>query len=310
MPLFKCTACKSTPYKVVKYVLDKQKVGAISSQYLDDNRSYARQFTETVRAWGKLPTYESRKYYHAKLSFDPGDNPENGGKLTIALADKIARRLARRFWPGHEVVIVTHIDKTHIHVHFIVNAVSIETGKMLHISDKDYRFQKDYVNQFAKKCGLSALDWREATRKKREKERTDSTKDAQTVAEERIRARGGECWKDELRAIIDEAKQGATDRKAFEQTLAQNEVVLSRNTVQTISYIYKNHKAVRGNKLGDAYTPQAVDIALHENSRCVQAEQVPVRKPGLGDLIGAAESKKTAREASRLTRRQKIEQER
>ncbi|HEL1741448.1 TPA: relaxase/mobilization nuclease domain-containing protein [Streptococcus suis] len=34
-------------------------------------------------------------------------------------------------WKGHEVLIATHIDKGHIHTHFIVNSVNYENGHKL-----------------------------------------------------------------------------------------------------------------------------------------------------------------------------------
>ena len=37
----------------------------------------------------------------------------------------------RQAWKGHEVLIATHIDRGHIHTHFIVNSVNFEDGHKL-----------------------------------------------------------------------------------------------------------------------------------------------------------------------------------
>ena len=39
--------------------------------------------------------------------------------------------LYTKAWKGHEVLIATHIDKGHIHTHFIVNSVNYENGHKL-----------------------------------------------------------------------------------------------------------------------------------------------------------------------------------
>ncbi|WP_407932097.1 relaxase/mobilization nuclease domain-containing protein, partial [Campylobacter sp.] len=47
-------------------------------------------------------------------------NPEQAHKNAVELAEHT------KAWKGHEVLIATHIDKGHIHTHFIVNSVNYE----------------------------------------------------------------------------------------------------------------------------------------------------------------------------------------
>lgn len=221
MPIVKNRACKSSPDKVLCYVTDTAKALLVFSRNLNDEISYARQFRNTTRMWNKAQAYESRKYYHAVLAFAREDNWENGGNLTPELAKEIAEQYAAYCWPGHEVVIAIHIDRGHVHAHFIINSVSIQTGEMLHISDKQYRREKDLANKLSRPYGLSTIDWRRAKQKKRQAEKEGSTKYSDTVAEQRIRDRGGDVWKDELREIIDAVKEEADTRQAFETLLAE-----------------------------------------------------------------------------------------
>lgn len=288
MPIFICNGCKSTPNKVLKYVLDKKKATLVRTINLDDGRSYAQQFYETALVWDKPTGYDTRKYYHAKLSFDIRDNAEYGGALTPMLAMRIANRLARELWMSHEAVMAAHTDKAHIHVHIIINAVSLETGKMLHINDAEYRKQKDRANTLAAEYGLSAIDWREATQKRRQAEKDGSTKFSKTVAEQRIRNRGGEVWKDALREIIDTAKESTDNSEDFIKLLAEQGVNLSRSTSKTISYVFGEHPAVRGNRLGEKYTAEAIRAALMANREGVQKQH-----SGLDTLIDSAEQKKS-----------------
>ena len=68
LPLFKGSGCKSTPDKVLNYIMDSRKATLISSLNLDDSRSYSKQFHETAQLFNKGDRFDERKYYHCKLS--------------------------------------------------------------------------------------------------------------------------------------------------------------------------------------------------------------------------------------------------
>ena len=61
-----------------------------------------------------------------------GDDIEDE-HITPEQAHKNAIELAKNTeaWKGHEVLIATHIDRGHIHSHFIVNSVNYENGHKL-----------------------------------------------------------------------------------------------------------------------------------------------------------------------------------
>ena len=66
-------------------------------------------------------------FYHMVQSFPKGE------KVDPTVAHAAALKLAEYF-SGHEVLVCTHTDREHIHSHFIINSVSFETGKKLHIA--------------------------------------------------------------------------------------------------------------------------------------------------------------------------------
>lgn len=66
-------------------------------------------------------------FYHMVQSFPKGE------QVDPAAAHAAAVKLAEYF-DGHEVLVCTHIDRDHIHSHFLVNSVSFETGKKLHLA--------------------------------------------------------------------------------------------------------------------------------------------------------------------------------
>ena len=74
MPLFKCSAGKATPKKVIAYITDKNKAELVSVRNLFEDEDFARQFTDTQNLFGKGKKFDERKYYHIKLSCARQDN--------------------------------------------------------------------------------------------------------------------------------------------------------------------------------------------------------------------------------------------
>lgn len=68
--------------------------------------------------------------HHYYQSFQKDDN------VTPEQAHQIGVELARRMFPNFQVVVATHIDREHIHNHFIVNSCNIVTGQKWHSNKK------------------------------------------------------------------------------------------------------------------------------------------------------------------------------
>jgi len=273
MPLFKGKASKAKPQKGIDYIADPKKAVIVSSQSLDDNENYAKQFKQTCDLFGKGSKSNERKYYHFKLAVDPNDNP------TPEQSHKFAERLAQELFSDYECVIATHNDTDTLHTHIIVNAVSFETGKKLHLNDSAYRNCKDLADKTGAELGFTPLMWREKTATKRRRTKNDISlvhKD-QTNAERNIAKRDFEgiaSWKDALRYAIDEAKTIVTNRAEFEKYLYDNfGVTMPRNTGKTVSFVHPavgENYTVRGAKLGGLYTTSSIDKALSQNKENIE----------------------------------------
>ena len=269
-----CRACKSYAGKAINYITEKKKAERIATHGLDESRSLAQQFIDTAMLHGKGDTYDERKYYHIKISFEPKDRIENGGKLDAELAEKIANEYFEKQYGKHEYILATHTDKGHIHCHAIINAVNFESGKKIQHSNKDLANMKDRVNDVAEKYGVSRFDWKQAVKEKREKAKQERANEAKelTQAEKYIRERHGEewsttSWKETLRKKIDEAKGVCTSRAEFVKYLYDNYgIEMPRNTNKTVSFKHPAvDETVRGVKLGAEYTAESIDRALNEN---------------------------------------------
>jgi hypothetical protein len=271
MPLFKGKAGKAKPKKAIDYITKKDKAVIISSLSMDDSRDYTVQFKETCDLYGKGGGYRERKYYHFKLSPDPADRP------SPQQVHELAERLAYELFSAHECIIATHNDTDTIHSHIIVNAVSFETGRKLHLSigkNGEYAQSKDLADKLGAEMGFTALDWREKVKERYERLDDGSAKERKEMsnAERQIAKRdiqGTESWKDALRQTIDEAKAVCTSRAEFQRYLQDNYgVTMPRSTARTVSFVHPavgENYTVRSAKLGNDYTAASIDEALQLN---------------------------------------------
>lgn len=102
----------------VDYALDRDKTERVCFETaINCGRDTAYEdMTQTARRWGKQNRV--RKGYHVIQSFRPGE-------VTPEQAHAIGAELAQRALGGqYEVVVATHLDRTHLHNHVVFNAVS------------------------------------------------------------------------------------------------------------------------------------------------------------------------------------------
>jgi hypothetical protein len=272
MPLFKGKASKAKPKRAIDYITRPDKAVIISSLSMDDSRGYAEQFRETCDIYGKGSGYDERKHYHFKLSIDRADNP------SPQQSHELAEKMASQLFAAHECVIATHSDTGTIHSHIIVNAVSFETGKKLHMNIKEYQSSKDLADTLGVAMGFTPLDWRTKTAEKLDRifagEAVSTDKKNLSQAERNIEKHGNlnkESWKEALRIAIDEAKAHCIDRVEFERYLIDYyNVIMPRNTKKTISFVHPavgEKFTIRGTKLGADYTTDSIDKALQANKK-------------------------------------------
>lgn len=135
-------------------------------------------------------------FYHMVQSF-----PANEGADPVT-AHAAALKLAEWF-QGREVLVCTHVDRDHIHSHFLINSVSFENGKKLHISEPELTQLRRCNDQVCAEYGLPVF---QSQKKKRVK--------SMSGAEYHTAARG-ESWKFRLMNTIDECMRYAHSREEF-----------------------------------------------------------------------------------------------
>jgi len=75
--------------------------------------------------------------WHGYQSFKPGE-------VTPEEAHRIGMEIAGNLWgKDYEVIVCTHLDKEHIHNHFVINSVSFRTGRKLDAKWQDMARESD-----------------------------------------------------------------------------------------------------------------------------------------------------------------------
>ncbi len=135
-------------------------------------------------------------FYHMVQSF-PKD-----ADIDPRAAHEAARKLAGYF-EGCEVLVCTHTDREHIHSHCIINSVNFETGKKVHIADKQIQALRVRNDQICEELGLPKFQ-------RDEQKRSRGMSNAEYYTADR-----GESWKFELMRVIDECMRYAGNREEF-----------------------------------------------------------------------------------------------
>ena len=107
-----------------------------------------KQMMNTKLSYNKM---DGRLAFHAVQSFKPGEvTPEECHSLGV--------QLAKQMWGNRfEVVVSTHLDKDHLHNHFVVNSVSWADGKKFTNSKKDYQKFKQISDSLCRDNDLSIV---------------------------------------------------------------------------------------------------------------------------------------------------------
>ncbi len=139
--------------RVIDYCLQphKTKVGenVFCTSGVDCVPAYALdQFMATKQAFGKCG---GMFFYHYVQSFSPDE------AVTPQEVNAIGLEFASRAWPGHEVLVATHVDKDHRHNHFVINSVNHETGMKLRQSPKTLESLRRLSDGICAAHGLSVL---------------------------------------------------------------------------------------------------------------------------------------------------------
>ncbi len=114
-----------------------------------DPKTALTQMMNTKLSYNKM---DGRLAFHAVQSFKPRE-------LTPDECHKLGIQLAKQMWGNRfEVVVSTHLDKKHLHNHFVVNSVSWVDGKKYDNKKADIDHFREINDAICKEHGLNVID--------------------------------------------------------------------------------------------------------------------------------------------------------
>ncbi|MEH2941312.1 relaxase/mobilization nuclease domain-containing protein [Lachnospiraceae bacterium KK002] len=138
---------------IINYVTRKEKtIGKkLCSGFNCSIDTAVTEMNMTKELYGKTG---GRTYKHFVQSFSPDE------KITAQQAYQIAKEFTEScpLFSDFEVVYSTHVDKHHIHTHFVVNSVSFLNGHKFSMSKKDLEDMKKLNNKLCLEHGLSVCE--------------------------------------------------------------------------------------------------------------------------------------------------------
>ena len=95
-----------------------------------------------------------RQYKHFIQSFSPDEklSPRSSHELALELIEK------EKLFDGFECLVVTHIDREHLHNHIVVNSVSLADGHKFRYSKRELEGMKSVSDEICLSHGLGVID--------------------------------------------------------------------------------------------------------------------------------------------------------
>ena len=184
-------------------------------------------------------------YFHVIQSFSPNDNvtPEKAHEVGVNFAD---------YFKNYQVLIATHTDKDHIHNHLIVNSVSFEDGKKVHMSNRDLETLKKYSNFLCRHFNLQETPLINSKIK-------DISQNEIAVAQR------GESWKFKLINDIDECMSISNTKDEYIKNMNyKGYEVIWTDTRKYITYITPDRNRCRDRSLHDEkYLKEEMENAIN-----------------------------------------------
>lgn len=146
MAIIKLSSAKISARIGIDYVCNKEKtLGKLISGKDCMPESCYDEFEMVRNSFNKQG---GRTYYHMIQSFAQDDD------ISPEKCHEIGMKMAEHCFPNYQVLVATHIDKKHMHNHFIINSVSHKDGKKMDISPQDLLDIKNYSNRLCRENGF------------------------------------------------------------------------------------------------------------------------------------------------------------
>lgn len=278
MAVIKAVSSKAGIGHAIDYVTKKEKTEEkLVSGLHCEPETVKEEMQATKELWGKT---DGRTYKHYVQSYheDEEITPEQAHKNAVELAEHT------KAWKGHEVLIATHIDKGHIHTHFIVNSVNYENGHKLQWSKHDLKDLKERCNEQSWEQGLHVPEKGKTFAGEVREETVAWSKDTYQLLKQAEQGKVKSYVQDIALAVLD-CKETATSRETFIRLMNERGYGVDwQDSHKYITYTdlareQAGEKAckIRDNKLEKYYNmdfgKESMEHEFERNARTAEAEQ-------------------------------------
>ena len=188
------------------------------------------------------------------------------GETDPATAHEVGVALAQELWGGRfEVVVATHLDKAHLHNHFVVNSVSFADGRRFHRDAACYRAMREASDELCREHGLSVVE-------------SPGRGGARHHAEWRAEREGRPTWRSLVKADVDEAVGRAASMRQFHANLRAMGYDVKVGKDISVRPPGKERFVRLRRNFGDAYSQEGIGARILANSRqrCPSAGRGPL----------------------------------
>lgn len=249
--------------KALKYIMHPAKTESHLITGIDcDTQNAYQDMVSVKRQFNKEAG--GRQFIHFVQSFAPYD------RVTPEIAHEIAVKLSEKL-KGFQVVIATHIDKAHIHNHFIINTVNHETGKKWHQSAEDLQALKDFSDELCHEYGLIITEGGKGSYKNRGEYRSQKR---------------GQSWKHELYLAASECLRNSMSQEDFITNMRKlGYSVQWVDNRKYVTFTTPEGKKCRNKKLGEKFSKENMLKALELNKQYADRRVIQARMELLLETI-------------------------
>jgi hypothetical protein len=201
--------------------------------------------------------------FHGYQAFAPGE-------ATPEIAHAIGVKLAQKLWGDRfEVIVSTHLDKHHLHNHFVLNSVSFMDGKRYLDKNTTYALMRRVSDRLCREYSLSVIE-------------NPQRGKAKHYAEWKAEQEDKPTWRRLVREDVDEAIAAAMTFTQFLTALRKQGYEVKTGVKYLAVRPPGKERFVRLRSLGDEYDEEAIKQRIlvnraPPNRPCVLPEPKHIR---------------------------------
>lgn len=212
--------------------------------------------------------------FHGYQSFAPGE-------ATPETAHAIGVKMAQELWGDRfEVVVSTHLDKNHLHNHFVLNSVSFKDGKRYYDNKTTYSLMRQTSDRLCREYSLSVIE---------NPQRGKSKHYAEWKAEQESKP----TWRGLIREDVDKAIDESMTFTQFIANLRRQGYEVKTGVKYMAVRPNGKERFVRLKTLGDDYTEENIKERILKNRTPKRPQVLPEPKRKRYTVRGCMNIRKT-----------------